>query len=74
MLQFLRVHLIRFVIYYSIFYTMSIMLPFCPCNNKLNTWFNGQRNALILVMQECKKENSVAGKISKFVLDVFAIK
>lgn len=74
MLQFLRTHLVRLAVYYAIFYAASIMIPFCPCDNKLNNWANEQRQALITNMKESKKENNLAGKFSKFILELFNIK
>jgi predicted transcriptional regulator len=74
MLQFLRKHLIRLMIYYAIFYIASVMIPLCPCDNKLNNWVISQRDDLIKTLQETQKENSVTGKLSKFILDLFSIK
>jgi len=74
MLQFLRTHLVRLMVYYVIFYAASLLIPFCPCDNKLNNWVTSQRKALIHTMQESKKEHNLAGKLSKFVLDLFNIK
>jgi|GEM_PF-6968996 len=54
--------LLKFILCYILFYALSVYIPFCPCDNALNTWVLEKKAQVYAKFEPANKKNAKAKK------------